>query len=113
MVLEKWQGMNFVLVVGDANKLIWLLYMVLVDLRIVFSGCGIYFPIVLESKIIIYKSLWNSCWRFCAIRLLLASERCITVGLSLVVSVYCERSDGVAKGGKIYKCGTHGGGLKG
>ncbi len=113
VVFEKWQGINFVLVVGDANKPTWILYMVLTNLKIVFDGCGIYFPTVLESKVIVSKSLWNICWKFCAIKLLLANERCITIGLPLVIDVCFERSHGVAKGGKIYKCNTHGGSSRG
>jgi len=87
--------------------------MVPANLRIIFSGCGNYFPTVPKFEIIVSKSLWNICWIFCAIILLLASERCIMVGLLLVVGVYCERSHMVAKGGKIYICSTHGGGSKG
>jgi hypothetical protein len=87
--------------------------MVPTNLRIIFSGCGIYFPTILEFEVIVSKSLWNICWRFYVIRLLLASERCIMVWLLLAFGVCCERSHKVVMGGKIYKCSTHGGSSRG
>jgi len=63
---------------------------------------------VLEYEVIVSKSLWKICWRLFGIILFLASERCVTVGWSLVIDFSCEISNGVAQGGKIYKCNSDG-----
>ncbi len=63
---------------------------------------------VLEYEVIVSKSLWKICWRLFGIRLFLASERCVTIGWSLVIDFSCGISNGVAQGGKIYKCNSDG-----
>jgi hypothetical protein len=68
---------------------------------------------ILEFEVIISKSLWKICWRLFGIRLLLASERCVTVGWTLAISFSCGRSNDVIWGGKIYKCRSDGQGSRG
>jgi len=68
---------------------------------------------VLESKVIVSKSLWKICWRLFGIKLLLASERCVVVGWSLAIGLCYGKWHEVVQGGNIYKCSTNGGGLRG